>query len=448
MYDVIVVGDGVIALSIAVAIKSADPTVNIAIMGSGDHQHAATMAAGAMLNCFGELEHGILQNETLKYKFELSKFASTMWPAWAAELGVNLEPVGTLVVKNRNVHGPDFDAICQALKEYKQPHRRGGVQHSWVAGKLEAEDSVHIRNEHAIDPSVLMTALLKRADDLGIGRIWENASRIRRDGPNYFVESDNLVRYNGGKIVVAAGASTGKIVEDPAMIRLFYGVGVSLLLGTRHVPECIVRTPNRGMSCGIHAVPRGPNRVYIGSSNYVSADPQASAKAGTIAHLIEGAVHEINRNYSDARLLSHSVGWRPISADGLPMVGPTSFKNVLVCTGTKRDGLHMSPFYAFDMSDRILLGKPLIGEKFAPLRSPSAYLSRQEGISMAVKAAMTAQRQHDNLTLSFDHMAVMEQGWTAHYSEVYDRLGLTHGVMPELIPMYEQGLIKPVWQLP
>jgi hypothetical protein len=93
---------------------------------------------------------------------------------------------------------------------------------------------------------------------------------------------------------------------------------------------------------------------------------------------------------------------------------------VWIATGTKRDGLHLSPLLASELTRCIASSEPPFGGRFMPERD----LILEVPISLAIARAASAYPDADVL-------------------DVYARTGLAGGdvgLPPELFPMYRTGL--------
>src|SRR4051794_29616405 len=81
-FDIVIVGNGVLAYSVAFALTTKDPTLKIAIVGPQDRLGGATIASGAMLGCFGEVTKQGISSAAGKFKHQLGIKAAQMWPNW------------------------------------------------------------------------------------------------------------------------------------------------------------------------------------------------------------------------------------------------------------------------------------------------------------------------------------------------------------------------------
>ena len=156
-------------------------------------------------------------------------------------------------------------------------------------------------------------------------------------------------------------------------------------------------------------------------------------------------MEQINIDYYKADFVKVNVGWRPTTSDTLPMIGATGIANLLVATGTKRDGLHCSPVIANYLSDLILTGRSALELKFdaklfAPDRKPHKIYSRAEAVETLASHMLNAAYQHDFVPAKNNMAADL----LAHYRKVaedlHDSVGAKDwGIPPELKDMFRYG---------
>jgi len=257
----------------------------------------------------------------------------------------------------------------------------------------------------------------------------------------------------GDVFLLANGASASAVLRQSELgidvQPVFYGEGVSLEIKAEgHPHRKCVRTTNRGGACGIYSVPLflgpdGPDdHIVIGASNRVVNAPEHFGRLISIAHLMEGAVREINQHFYAARLIRVNVGWRPTTQDTYPLLGATSVPNFHIATGTKRDGFHLSPVIS-DMMATLMTGGVIDDERFrwyAPERPVIRDISREDGIAMAVASLMSEQYQHGYLPSNVLMDEQVRATYRREIEELYERIGAKDwGIPPELVNMYKQG---------
>lgn len=114
-----------------------------------------------------------------------------------------------------------------------------------------------------------------------------------------------------------------------------------------HVPEVaalVSRTPSVIRAGRIYLIPRGNHTVIGATSNPSDLDPAHIDKDAQIA-LHQEAV-ALCPALKDAPIVESWAGLRPMTPDGLPLVGQSSVDGVLLACGTYRNGWLLAPALA------------------------------------------------------------------------------------------------------
>ncbi len=476
----VILGNGIVALSIAFRLaKRLGSGDRITIVGRSHRHGSATLAAAAMLNSFAEIEADSLESELDLYRFELSHLATRMWPDFEKELiqaaGAHLPSgcakcegcsgggcfgAGTYVVNNSaadDLDDENFDAIVNALGNFNEPHEfvsPKDIPNYLPSQRHRATRAVLIHNEGWFNPRLML----------------EKLDQVLQANPRVsFVDGDisqlqavagavSSVELEGGRVVagdqfvLATGATVTDILSRSRLgidvQRIFYGVGVSVEIRSPDFPhtKCI-RTPNRGLACGLYSVPYfvGPgvpnDHVLIGASNFISPVPYDFGRLTSVETLLKGAMEQINTNFYRADLVRVNVGWRPTSVDTYPLLGRTSIANLIIASGTKRDGFHLAPLIS-EKIVQILMHEP-VDERFAwfaPERAPIRALSREAAIAKAVRHQVSASYQH-GFTPPHNRMPdQLKRMYREDLERLHDQVGARDwGIPPEMLDMYRYG---------
>jgi D-amino-acid dehydrogenase len=204
--------------------------------------------------------------------------------------------------------------------------------------------AVHVQGGGRVDGRRLRAGLLTAAARRGVEVIEGQASL--RDG-EVRVDGEPL---GADKVVVAAGAWSTELVAP---------LGVSLEVA-----------PQRGQISHFElpGVDTGPWPVVLPvSSHYLLAFPGSRVVAGATRETGSGFDYRVTAagqrevlehaltvapGLADATLLETRVGFRPASADGLPLLGPlTEHPDVLIATGFGPGGLTLAPFAGAVLAD-------------------------------------------------------------------------------------------------
>jgi len=482
MVHSVILGNGIVALSTAFRLaQKAKPDDHITIVGRQSREGSATLAAAAMLNSFAEIEAGGLDSEIDLYRFELSHQATRMWPKFEEDIiragGSNLPSKcatcqvftggcyerGTYIVNNTaadDLDDENYDAIVDALTAFNEQYHHVSprdIPNYKPEQRYRATRAVYIPNEGWLNPRIVVEKLDKvLALYPQVDFVEDHVAKLHAaHGQITSAELSDGTAIEGDVYLLATGASVSDILDASdigvPIQRVFYGVGTSLeIRSPDHPHKKCVRTPNRGLACGIYSVPyfQGPNvpndHILIGASNFIAPWPYSYGRLTSIEGLTRAAMVELNTNFYRADLVRVNVGWRPTSQDTYPLIGRTSLKNLIVATGTKRDGFHLAPLLSEQMA--ALMSGQTVDERlavFAPERTPIRNLTRKQAVEKAVRHQISAAYQH-GYSPSRSRMpeAVIQMHRDA-LEKLHDDIGAEDwGIPPEMLDMYRYGHAK------
>ena len=395
IYDINIIGDGIIAYSIAYELSKRDPSIKIAMTTpySNMERRSASLAAGAMINVYSELDVNTFESDISIQKLDMAIHSLEMWDEWASDIGVGLHTNYTLVKKLHESDAANFDII---QKEYYRFHH------------VNSAPSITLL-EPWVCPVELYTCLQ--------------------------VNCHNVAKFSEpikSKITIyAAGAYTKSLVPNYIKQRTFFGHGSGIHMTNIQRLNHVIRTPNRIGSCGVNIVPYH-GHLYIGATNDVaiSNNDEDGKRISSIEFILSQAKKlypEIEKE-SFLRLVS---GPRPLTEDTFPLIGKVD-ENVYVCTGTRRDGITMSPLLARDMASRILEGHSVIYDKdaFNPLREPHRNLDLERTKEQTIQGLINDKIIHGT------YVTHDEIGIRAYVEKRYADTGVDYGIPPELIHVF------------
>lgn len=474
----VIVGNGIVALSIAFRLaRRNSPGDSVCIVGESSRVGSATLAAAAMLNSFAEVEVGSLDKDIDRYRFDLSRRATAMWPDFAREIldtaqhngsdTPSFSPldedrpfdVGTYIVNNTaadDLDDENFDAIRRALIDYAEPFSDlspSDIPDYRPAQRARATRALCIENEGWMNPRQVMYTLEQALRGMqGVSFVEAAALRLAHSNGEIRAVETGDGRIEGDRFLLATGAALTRQLEDSGLDlgvqRVFYGVGVSIEIRTNGKPqERCIRTPNRGLACGVYTAPhsiaadRLSGHVLVGASNFISAEPYHYGRLTSVESLMQAAMTQINTNYYRADLVRVNVGWRPTSQDTYPLLGRTSVPNLVIASGTKRDGFHMAPLLSEKIA-AILCGEAVEPEfaAFAPERPVMRTMSRAEAVDKAVRHQLSAAYQHGFTPPTSRMPDQIDRMLRDEVERLHDQVGARDwGIPPEMLDMYRYG---------
>ncbi|MDO6580434.1 FAD-dependent oxidoreductase [Photobacterium sp. 2_MG-2023] len=453
-YDAIVVGAGAIGGSIAFELASRG--LKVVRVGETKRENAASMAAGAMNGCFGEITSGLVSSEYGRLKVDMDIKAKSGWENWSERLseasGMHddlLTAKGTHVILNSagmaEVDTVNYETIEATLQRYNEPYETVSASNvPWIKANdlVRPMQALYIPAENAVNSHLLLEKL--DAAFLGKGGeiINENAAEILTEADVATgVKLTDGTLISADNVVIAAGVHSLDLLDAYPEVKkrippMFAGYGVSILARLKpghQVPDSVIRTPNRAFACGLHCVPREKDLLYIGATNILAESPRKNALISDVQFLLDCALDQLHLDLNDAEVEAIQVGNRPIPADGYPLIGQCHFKGLWLATGTYRDGLHQSPLLAAYMADKIQGRRPEINlDVFSPIRKPLPGLSREETVKETVKQ-MFATGYEFRWDIKPYWLPLLDKGMTGYYADLIESLHPSYTPPPELV---------------
>ncbi len=358
--DLVVIGGGVIGLSVAWAAAGRGLSVTVldrGALGGGTSRVAAGMLAPVSEADAGEpalLEAGVA--------------SARRWPSFAAELEeaagapAGYRRCGTLVVAR------DADE-AEALERERALRERLELPVTRLRGsearRLEPALAPGVRlaldvpDDHAADPRSLVGALVLACERAGVVlrpgeevAAWDRGAVALRSG----------ARLPAGRVVLAAGAWSGSPVRPVKgqILRLRDPDGPGLV-------ERVIRFEHG------YLVPRGDGRYVLGAT-MEERGFDTTVTAGGVRELL-GEAWLILPGIDELVIEEAAAGLRPATPDNAPLIGEAT-DGVLWATGHHRNGILLAPLTA-DAIAALLCGEdpPAEVAEFSP-QTPTVDVGR------------------------------------------------------------------------
>lgn len=471
-FDLAVVGNGILGLTTARALLRAAPDMRIALIGPGQRPGSATLAAGAMLNLWAEVEVNQFRHKAMAERFSITERGFKLWPDFAAELAAEADveiPVhwGTYVLNSAGgseLEDRSFDYMVECLRrreidvEILRAHQvdfvdaRNHARPMRIAkvpdGMVDSRRVVAAL-DRVLDRHVRLTRFDSRATGLAVG---DGSHRVTLEDGSV-VEAPCVLLANGA----FAQALVDQVPELAGSVpRLIFNAGTGIdatfrpfLREQSMVPKpldelrSVVRSMDRGGACGIHVVPYGDGRFYIGASSGSMLEPFEGATLHGLHALLGSAEQEINAAFFKSVVQPRPTGFRPLSADAFPLLGESAVPGIWFANGTKRDGFTCSPFLSHELARAIVTGRSDLPERFRPSRKLISYRNRSEAIEMAYLGWLAGDYVH-GLALPGHRYGVWHNWHRANIESLYDRRGIREfGVHPEILYFYASDATYP-----
>jgi glycine oxidase len=354
--DTIVVGAGVVGLSVAYELLRLGRTVTV--LDRGPAGRGATWAAGGMLAPVAEAETEDLEVVAFG-KDSLARYPEFVRGVEKTSgLSVGYRAEGTLWVAIHRDDREELDRLERLLGSKSleverlapgslvqlEPHLSGRV----LGGLRLAED-------HQVDPRRLARALCRAVEALG-GRVLEGWRVERVEERNSRVSAVAGRRPDGTpfagtptEVVVAAGAWSFEGLELPLCDPGLRPVKGQLVRarGQRLISH-VVRTPE------VYLVPREDGELLIGATMEERGFDETPT-VGAVMDLLRHAWQVVPASY-DLELSEVSVGLRSAVEDHRPVIGDTAVQGLFLALGHFRNGILLAPATAHYLADRIVQG--------------------------------------------------------------------------------------------
>jgi glycine oxidase len=346
-WDAIVIGAGIIGLSLAIELNKRG--LKVLLVEKGEPGREASWAAGGMLADF-PLE----MPESIR---ELATASARMYPEFVHELEdesrmkIDLRSAGTVVFLDRakldSCRNSGKRARIQEACDLPQSLRElePAIDASGVAAKLIPL----FLHERSVDPRDLTAAAIAAAKHRGVD--FSSGNHVEAvelaDGKAVGVRT-NKTRYATGVVVNCAGAWAGQIaiVEGPGTrfstgvlpTRPVKGQMLCVVMPQKELVRHVVRTPD------VYLIPRSDGRMLIGATQEEAGFDKQTVPE-TIQKLRKAALDMVPK-LAEARFLEAWAGLRPGTPDALPILGATATPGYFVATGHFRDGILLAPVTA------------------------------------------------------------------------------------------------------
>ena len=351
-WDVIVIGGGVIGLSLAWRLRQSGAAV--LVVEKSEPAREATHAAGGMI------AHCDPSNPP-----QLAKMIATsarLYPEFVTEL------------RAEAFTSPDLrtDGAIAFFENGEQPACEGSRpldddDLARLEPLIACRGRAYLLAESSVDPRKLGFALEKAARTLGVDfvtgapvtevAVMGNRAAGVRTSKSFYVAST---------VVNCAGAWASQIKPIALPTRPVKGQMVCVVpAAAAHHSGPLIRHVVRGPD--VYIIPRSDGRILLGAT-VEEAGFDKRIDPAMIHRLHQAAVKAVPE-MAKMRIHDAWAGLRPGSPDGLPMLGATSMPGYYAATGHYRDGIMLAPATALVMTQLISGGRPEIDLKaFSPLR--------------------------------------------------------------------------------
>ena len=339
-WDVIIIGGGIIGLSLSIALRKQGVTV--LVVERGEPGREASHAAAGMLADFSvEIPLGLQS---------LATASARMYPEFVHELqdesgtNVDLRDEGTI-----------FFATPDQLRE--RPSLMTDCPLPSPLSELEPAlgpvnlSPVYLK-ERSVDPRALTAAALKAARHRGVDIVSGTAvTDVLLANGSVSGVGTGRTSYSAAVVVNCAGAWAGQLPPLRFPTRPVKGQMLSLA----GAPRDLVASRH---SCSRNLSGAAQRRPHPGGRDRRRGGiRQAHRCRHNPTHAVKAAIRLLPA-LAQARMLEAWAGLRPGSPDNLPILGATRIPGYFVASGHFRDGILLAPVTAQVMAQMVIGGQP------------------------------------------------------------------------------------------
>jgi glycine oxidase len=363
--DVLVIGGGVIGLSLAWRARERGMSVTVLerdTLGSGTSQVAAGMLAPVAEAEFGEAGRRVL---------ELGLRSAELWPSFAEQLqaasgiDVGLLRTGTLMLARDEDEARELErqvAFREGLGLATSRLRGSEAREREPALAPSTRIALEAPDDHSVDPRAVLAALRAACESSGVElREHARAERVESDagrvGGVTLAGGETLA---AGQVVLAAGAWSAQIAgaeldgaRPGATVPVRPVRGQLLRLRDPAGPGLLSRVIRFE---GGYVVPRADGRYVLGAT-VEERGFDVEPDVGGVYELLREA-HEVVPGVSELKIEELCVGLRPGMPDNAPAIGAGSPEGLVLATGHHRNGILLAPLTA-ELGAKLLCGEQM-----------------------------------------------------------------------------------------
>ena len=309
-WDAIVIGAGIIGLSLAIELNKQG--LRVLVVEKGEPGREASWAAGGMLADF------LL--ETPPGLRELATASARMYPEFVRQLEdesgvkIDLRSVGTLVLTRvetglRPVLAGQSPATTQA---YALPRPLAELE---PALRIHGSTALFVK-ERCVDPRHLTAAAIAAARHRGVDfSSGDHVLAVEVASGQASGIRTNKTHFAAGMVVNCAGAWAAQIGPHQFPTRPVKGQMLCVAMPETELVRHVIRAPD------VYLIPRSDGRMLIGATAEAAGFDKRTVPEA-IQKLRQAALDLVPK-LAEARILEAWAGLRPGTPDGLPILGAT-----------------------------------------------------------------------------------------------------------------------------
>ncbi|MFW3591640.1 glycine oxidase ThiO [Staphylococcus caprae] len=351
MHDVLIIGSGVIGMSIARQLSATQ--YDVAIVDRDVPGKHASYKAGGMLGAQNEFTE---ESDLFNLAIESRGMFPLLSESLMNETGIDIQFQDSGLIKiahskedveslqrQYNFLKQNDPSVKQLSSEDLMHLTNGNVKPSYAA--------IHIPHDGQINANAYTKALLESLNMRRISRYHHTeVQSIERNNGYYSVYTDQQPLIEARKVIVAGGAWSSQLLKNYNLQRKVIGVKGEVLLLEN---DDLNLSETLFMTNGCYIVPKQPNRFLIGATSEYDNYSVGTTKKG-LNWLFNHACERIPE-LKHSRILKEWSGVRPYTDNEVPMMDQID-DGLFVITGHYRNGILLSPIIGRDIANWLISG--------------------------------------------------------------------------------------------
>jgi D-amino-acid dehydrogenase len=363
-YDAIVIGGGILGAAVGYHLTKAG--LRVVIVDRADQGHATWAGAGIVCPVTATVD-----DERLVL---LAFAAAAYYPVLAAELAectTTATGYGASAMLSVSVGGAGVEQVSRTAAWADRLASRAGYASLCSYNRLaESEcrdicpvlggplDGGLLIAGAKVDGHQFRQSLLAAAQRSGLTALRGEAEQLRMTGGNVTGAIVDGRTLTAGYVVVCAGAWTERLVPlggAAPIVSAYRGEILHLQLDGLDTSEMpLVELEGSGP----YLIPWPSGRLAVGTTFEPADDFDARATLAGLRQISDSLERATAGRLARAKLLEWRVGLRPVSADGLPVIGTwPAAERVVLATGHGANGLSWGP-YTGKLVAELITGQP------------------------------------------------------------------------------------------
>jgi glycine oxidase len=324
-WDVLIVGGGIIGLSLSIALRKRGAAV-LLVERREPGREASHAAGGMLVDC---------ALETAAALQTLATASARMYPEFSYELEaesgmkVDLRDYGTILIPSSENLSPAEAAFPKAALDELEP----------ALAESNPQRTAFYLNERSVDPRALTAAAVKAAKNRGVDfSSGDEVTAVNLSDGQVSGVTTTKTSFLSDKVVNCAGAWSGQIPPHRFLTRPVKGQMLCLAMPLRNLLKHVIRSPQ------VYLIPRSDGRLLVGAT-VEEAGFDKRTDSPTMQRFHQAAI-DLVPQLREAKILEDWAGLRPGTPDNLPILGATETPGYYVATGHFRDGILLAPITA------------------------------------------------------------------------------------------------------